>query len=809
MAALEQMKSVSYKENINKQIEIEKQQNHKLLSRASQLEKQIKVLIDDSVALLKARMNELGISTTSQNDLLCKAKEIVGRHKELQVMAAKLQNQVNVVEQEQKSLVYNHIQRIAEKYIKSGNSEITPATSHELVLKEIANTLAYRKKLHAQVSNLESELSVIEKVSEDKKGTIVMGHVNNPIPMQQQINPQTGNISNSSNSNSSGSGSSNSSSNNSSSNNFSSTKISSGSSKSSRKNREHRTRSQEWPDVPDVGKIEENNPEILAQKILETGRQIEAGKLLMQKNKEKSGVDNALMPAPASVMKLQNKNPPISSKTSPQNNTKIAHESPKVVNFEDRLKSIITSALNEDQEQRKAQDNNKRVPNVNVPVNLLKTEACLANLSTNIQNIVTLVNTPSIATATTTHINGNVNVNYKGHSGSNNNNSNGVHNGKIPSIGSSSKKNLNTSSSSSLSSSSNISFVYPTHQNISTNYSHPQSKSNDLFPDEHQINSKSDVHKTIENFRRQVNSPIEDYPRTNSAELSRGNVHLQQPTRPGSSSSQPDYTQVSPAKMALRRHLSQEKISSQQPTPMPGMSTVKTIGDLVNGEIERTLEISNQSIINAAVNMSTMLTSGGSGGGGGGSGKVQNPNQSVINWNAQRPERVSIRVADEHQTFQNQFFNMNTTGGNSKNSLKTTNPNQIPNNLCTLPHANSSYSQKQFNQNEVKSNLRHISSSNYSTTGTPKTKSSYHNSSRHQMDNQSVHLPQNRNDHFHALPRSDLKPYLETYFNEEQKPVQLMTSSTVSTGNEDRLQRLSSQPPLEGTYLKKIFYFSL
>lgn len=29
-------------------------------------------------------------------------------------------------------------------------------------------------------------------------------------------------------------------------------------------------------------------------------------------------------------------------------------ESPKVINFEDRLKSIITSVLNEDQEQRKA-----------------------------------------------------------------------------------------------------------------------------------------------------------------------------------------------------------------------------------------------------------------------------------------------------------------------------------------------------------------------------------------------------------------------------------------------------------------------
>lgn len=41
----------------------------------------------------------------------------------------------------------------------------------------------------------------------------------------------------------------------------------------------HRSRNQEWPAVPDVGKIEEKNPELLAMKILETGRQIEAGRI--------------------------------------------------------------------------------------------------------------------------------------------------------------------------------------------------------------------------------------------------------------------------------------------------------------------------------------------------------------------------------------------------------------------------------------------------------------------------------------------------------------------------------------------------
>ena len=70
------------------------ERNQKLKSRAAQLEKQIKVLIDDSVALLKARMSELGINASSPGDLLAKAKEIVLRHKELQANASKLQAQV-------------------------------------------------------------------------------------------------------------------------------------------------------------------------------------------------------------------------------------------------------------------------------------------------------------------------------------------------------------------------------------------------------------------------------------------------------------------------------------------------------------------------------------------------------------------------------------------------------------------------------------------------------------------------------------------------------------------------------------------
>lgn len=669
MMALEQMRSSSYKENVNKQIEQEKERNQRLLGRVSQLEKQIKVLINDSVALLKVRMTELGISTTSQNDLLCKAKEIVGRHKELQVMAAKLQNQVNTIEQEQKNLVYTHIQQIAEKYVKSGeNIDLTPQTSHELVLKEIANTLSFRKKLQAQVAGLESELTIIEKVTEEKKNIVqTPAVINQPAPVVNNTIPNYPPVASST----------------------PSSRSSSSTSKSHRKNREHRSRSQDWPDVPDVGKIEENNPEILAQKILETGRQIEAGKLLNQKNKEKAvhAPDNALMPAPATVMKVPSKPSTQSSSNSktstPTSASKILHESPKVVNFEDRLKSIITSVLNEDQEQRKHHDV-RRAP---APPQQQQQQQ---PQHPTIQTSSIANNLPIVATA---HLNASTTISpiSSNHGNNPSNSANFLPNYKHQS---GTKISPTTTKQKTL--------HYPQHQNypaVIYPISH-HTPTNGPTSDQHHTSIRELHHEEMlkQEFLKQDSEDI--YPRTNSAESGYSRYQQQPPTRPGSSSSQPDYTQVSPAKMALRRHLSQEKLSQQSGGPISGGLASKTIGDLVNGEIERTLEISNQSIINAAVNMSAML---------GNSTNSQPPpptqtpsnsSQSVINWNAQRPERVNCRLNEagtEIVSYPNQMYSTTTKVpiDRSVNSGNTSSGGHNHGNLATLAHV--AYNHKPFN----------------------------------------------------------------------------------------------------------------
>jgi hypothetical protein len=149
------MRTPTYKISVNTDIAKERERNSKLQSRAAQLEKQIKVLIDDSVALLKARMTELGINATSPGDLLAKAKEIVLRHKQLQAKASKLQAQVASMESEQSRLVALRHQELQEKYNghTSANGMTNPPQSltQDYILKEISATLSQRKRLHSQV----------------------------------------------------------------------------------------------------------------------------------------------------------------------------------------------------------------------------------------------------------------------------------------------------------------------------------------------------------------------------------------------------------------------------------------------------------------------------------------------------------------------------------------------------------------------------------------------------------------------------------------------------------------------------------
>jgi H3 lysine-79-specific histone-lysine N-methyltransferase len=508
--------------------------------------------------------------------------------------------QVTAVEHEQAKYVSLRQQEILDKYRKSGlingacsNQQLDMSgLTQEYILKEISATLSHRKKLHSKVSRLETELTALEKVSDERKSQppvssslkVSSAYTNSSIvatvaanekvphahpPLQpplmitnhHPVGP---------------------------------------SAKPQRKSREARSRSQDWPDVPDIGKIEENNPEILAQKILETGRQIEAGKIrettkfngshvsagdghdvthVSNGRYGRHGVSShpyqsqigstgklttetisvpRTTPRTGSITgsdsKAKHGRPGSANKQLVSFTSNRAQEPPRVANFEDRLKSIITSVLNEDQQNRQQQQQ------------ALMSASGYPNTS--------VVNAP---------LNGYGSSYYAG--------------------------------SSSHSSASGVELTKAVREC-----------------------------KKEERFRG----------RDSSVQSSRN------------LSTQPDYTQVSPAKLALRRHLSQEKLaaaSAQQLQALgsneKGFVATRTIGDLVSGEIERTLEISNQSIINAAVDMSTMMS-------------ATTP-ANIVNQNIPpRPERVNVRISRIVEDSLARKETEDHVGGNSPSPLHRT-----------------------------------------------------------------------------------------------------------------------------------------
>lgn len=633
------MRSATFKENLNRQIESEKEKNKRLLNRTGQLEKQIKVLVDDSVILLKARMQELGINTSSQNDLLCKAKEIVGKHKELQLMATKIQNQVNTLEEENNVILAAHMKKLAEKQQKQPiDFELASKESHELVLKEIENVLNQRKNLKSKISILEADIATIEKSNEDKR----VNPEPQQLPEQQKPSQQSiyvsGNI-----------------------------YKSAPPSKASRKAREHRQKTHEWPEIPEIGKIEENNPEILAQKILETGRQIEAGKFSnlqpntvattaptsnkkhesYQTKKSGSAKHEQSGPMSAPVHK--------SSKTTQQSNVhqglpkaggggKKGADSHKVVNFEDRLKSIITSALQgqdqlkgrpdqppqpppqqhspapplpqQQQQQQQPQSHspkkvvqqmqgypqhNMQVPppsHLHVPIPSIS-----PNQSSSVKRH--MVPLPQMAP----HLPGNEHFQMQ------------PQRMEPESTYAQLKRTEHLPNFAKAMNPMNLMHA----QNETKMFArHPQMQQQPMQQQQYMQREREPVQmiyhqrtmveekrefKTPDNIRYErqdmgrssVGSIENEYINCGSGSAGSSSGGKMQTQRSSSSLSQPDYTQVSPAKLALRRHLSQEKLAQHTQLPQQQQIVKKTIGDFINAEIEKTLEITPQSIINAVI----------------------------------------------------------------------------------------------------------------------------------------------------------------------------------------------------------------
>lgn len=534
---------------------------------------------------------------------------------------------MSTLEQDQQRLVQQRKQELVDKYrLMDPNISLDDLDSQELVLREISSTLAQRKKLHSQVSRLENELNSLEKIEERK------------CQAQMSVKTPPQNI------------------------------------KSSRKSRDYRIRTQDWPDVPDIGKIEEQNPEILAQKILETGRKIEASKMIVNpkddlkdrsnihknyshQNRQQKTTNNNNMPAPMPVSKQRGSKP-----ASNNNATSRTSEPPRVVNFEDRLKSIITSVLNEDEQFRTKQSTKYQTFN-NDPQKVPSTTPKTQYPPEIYQNTHLVEDKPK----------------------------------DIP------------------------------HEH----------KSMDMYPDPM---IRHDIDKQHHRVPPTVEYRKETYEMSTPSPISNKKLTIEQP----------DYTQVSPAKLALRRHLSQEKLAAQQSIhyqhPEGGLVATRTIGDLMSGEIERTLEISNQSIINAAVDMSDIH------------GTATVTPRSVVNQNIPpRPERVKLMPMETKETEQRQLYSPisrpSSTEGNLE-GLAYLHHSKTPNVITSMPNVN-----PHINTTVLPS---HRSNVMY----TPNV-----NGGMYKMGNR-MNYPK-PNEDYTPLPRADIKPYHESYFTDAKPPVSI------------------------------------
>lgn len=544
--------------------------------------------------------------------------------------------------------------------------------SQETILKEITATLSHRKKLHTQVSRLENEVNCLEKQSDSKPVPVIHNgpakqhhHEKPPAPMaspQPVIMssphhlpspappppppPQTHHT-------------------------------------KGRKGRESRTRSQEWPDIPDIGKIEEQNPEILAQKILETGRQIEAGKIRdAPKHSSHRHSDDFKNESHASHSKSLPTSPTKSSKSTSNRNNPVnsprSQEPPKVPNFEDRLKSIITSVLNEDQNRR--------------------------------QGIAT-PNTPSTSAAPTAN---------------------------VYSPGSSSM---------------------PAPLGHSINHGYPVAQA----------------------------APVADLKARELKQHQRGGSENRR---------QPDYTQVSPAKLALRRHLSQEKLAQQMQQQQQEQrrnssgNYARTIGDLVSGEIERTLEISNQSIINAAVDMSTH--------------SAMRADALKVNDRITRIMEDTKKDEGALRTVYSPISRPSSAEGTPNNAPSIPSPQTLEGlaypHRAKSPTASSPYGHHSYPQHGSSSSTPRPASQS-STQEFPH----LYANSQHVSSSSSPYVPgatrvvENfpQDGHTVQLPRADIKPYHESYFT-DNKPIVMATTSMAPSPAAAATSESNNYAPVEG-----------
>ena len=241
----------------------EKKRNAELQKREKQLKAQIDNLITDSLGLLKTRLKELGIQAKTPPEFIEKAKGIVSSHHELQKNKLSLEREIRQLEAERDTLIASKEQELIEKYTKE-RKDLHPSKIREYVKRELEAT-TNGMGMSSAVAPLLNKLSDVTFTKCSSSAAMVTSAVSGAGGANA---PGTGAV-----------GAAGSSS------------ISEQITTQIRKRpREQIHKQRDWPekraktgsaaDWPSsstisMAKIEENNPEALAKKILEQGRSLE------------------------------------------------------------------------------------------------------------------------------------------------------------------------------------------------------------------------------------------------------------------------------------------------------------------------------------------------------------------------------------------------------------------------------------------------------------------------------------------------------------------------------------------------------
>ncbi|XP_071117633.1 histone-lysine N-methyltransferase, H3 lysine-79 specific-like isoform X3 [Haliotis cracherodii] len=150
MAFLAYMQSPQYKQHVQMEIDKENLRKQDLQNKMFQLEKQIANLQKDSVGVLKARLNELGIDASNPDDFLSQAKTIVHEHKELE-------KQMNAQKLAEKNGIGHDNTR--------KNGFLQPVYTQDYLWKEVTAFYSRKRQLVSQVMKLEEEVKKLEAMN--------------------------------------------------------------------------------------------------------------------------------------------------------------------------------------------------------------------------------------------------------------------------------------------------------------------------------------------------------------------------------------------------------------------------------------------------------------------------------------------------------------------------------------------------------------------------------------------------------------------------------------------------------------------